>query len=138
VDVDLSDGATPSAAAALAEEAHRLVGADPQRARTLAREALDQALEAGDAETASVAQRALGMISIELDDAPTAVEHLHAAIASARRGASSASARARDLARIAAVVSNRAPPVRRLDEGVRRHGRGGRVRRRLLRRKPPG
>jgi hypothetical protein len=88
VDVGLSDGAPPSEAAALAAEAHRLVGADPPRARTLARRALDEALAAGDAETASIAQRALGLISIELDDAPTAVEHLRAAIASARRGAS--------------------------------------------------
>jgi tetratricopeptide (TPR) repeat protein len=88
VDVDLNDGAAPSEAAALAAEAHRLVGADPQRARTLARRALDAALAAGDAETASIAQRALGMISIELDDAPTAVGHLRAAIQSARRGAS--------------------------------------------------
>jgi len=88
VDVDLSDSATPSEAAALAQDAHRLVGADPQHARTLARHALDQALAAGDAETASIAQRTLGMISIELDDAPTAVGHLRAAIETAQRGAS--------------------------------------------------
>jgi hypothetical protein len=90
VDDDLSHAA-PAAGpgpgpAALAEQAHQLVGADPQHARGLAQRALDGALAAADHDTASVAQRALGMISMELDDAPTAVAHLRAAIATAQRG----------------------------------------------------
>ena len=86
MDDDLSDAAAAAGRAALAERAHHLVGADPPRARGLAQRALAAALAAADHETASVAQRALGMISIELDDAPTAVEHLRAAIVTARRG----------------------------------------------------
>jgi tetratricopeptide (TPR) repeat protein len=86
VDDDLSHAAAAAGPAALAEQAHQLVGADPHHARGLAQRALDGALAAADHDTASVAQRALGMISMELEDAPTAVEHLRTAIATAQRG----------------------------------------------------
>ncbi len=83
---DLSD------AAALAEEAHRLLGVDPGRARDLAATALERARAAGEHESASVALRALGMAALDLDDAPTAVEHLRAAVAAGRRARSPAHA----------------------------------------------
>ena len=86
MDDDLSHAAPAAGPAALAAQAHELVGADPKHARGLAQQALDAALTTADHDTASVAQRALGMISIELDDAPTAVGHLRAAIATAQRG----------------------------------------------------
>jgi CHAT domain-containing protein len=74
--------------AALAEEAHRLLGVDPARARTLAGDALTQARATRDHEAASVALRALGMAALDLDDAPTAVEHLRAAVDAGRRARS--------------------------------------------------
>ena len=79
---------TPAAVAGMAEEAHRLLGEDPARARELASLALDAALDAGLHESASVAQRALGLAAMDLDDVPTALEHLRAAVASARRAGS--------------------------------------------------
>jgi hypothetical protein len=86
--VDLTPPPTapaPHDLAAMAEEAHRLLGDDPARARELASRALEGALTAGLHETASVAQRALGLAALHLDDAPTALDLLRAAIASARR-----------------------------------------------------
>jgi tetratricopeptide (TPR) repeat protein len=77
-----------SDAGALAEEAHRLLGVDPARARELAGQALEHARGARDHESASVALRALGMAALDLDDAPTAVEHLHGAVAAGRRARS--------------------------------------------------
>jgi len=68
-----------------ADEAHRLLGVDPARARELAADALEHARAARDHETASVALRALGMAALDLDDAATAVEHLRAAVDAARR-----------------------------------------------------
>lgn len=79
---DLSDPA------ALAAEAHRLLGVDPARARELAARALERARAARDRDSESVALRALGMAALDLDDAPTAVEHLHGAVAAARRARS--------------------------------------------------
>jgi len=79
---------TPADVAGMAEEAHRLLGEDPARARELASLALDAALDAGLRESASVAQRALGLAAMDLDDVPTALEHLRAAVASARRAGS--------------------------------------------------
>ena len=82
--VDLTPGpphpprTPPSDLAAMADEAHRLLGEDPARARELATDALDGALAAGLHETASVAQRALGLAALHLDDAPTAIELLRA------------------------------------------------------------
>lgn len=74
--------------AALAAEAHRLLGVDPARARELATGALAQARAARDDETASVALRALGMAALDLDDATTAVDRLRAAVQAARRAGS--------------------------------------------------
>jgi hypothetical protein len=79
----MADGLTGPAA--LAEEAHRLLGVDPARARELAAEALEQARAARDHASGSVASRALGMAALDLDDAPTAVEHLRSAVGAARR-----------------------------------------------------
>ncbi len=92
--LDLTQASTPPATpaphdlAAMAEEAHRLLGEDPARASELAGTALAHALGARLHETASVARRALGLAALDVDDAPTAVDHLRAAIASARRAGS--------------------------------------------------
>ena len=88
VDLTLSRTHAPADLAAMGEEAHRLLGEDPARARELADRALRGALAARLHETASVAQRALGLAAMDLDDVPTAVEHLRAAIGSARRAGS--------------------------------------------------
>ncbi len=81
VDLTLRATTAPSDLAAMAEEAHRLLGEDPARARELATEALEGAIAAGLHETASVAHRAMGIAALHLDDAPTAVELMRAAIA---------------------------------------------------------
>jgi CHAT domain-containing protein/Tfp pilus assembly protein PilF len=78
----------PSDLAAMGEDAHRLLGEDPARARDLAGRALEGALSGRLHETASVALRALGLAAMDLDDVPTAVLHLRAAIDSARRAGS--------------------------------------------------
>jgi CHAT domain-containing protein len=77
-----------SDAAALADEAHRLLGVDPVRARALAHSTLERARAARDHEAASIALRALGMAALDLDDAATAVEHLRAAVDCGRRARS--------------------------------------------------
>jgi len=82
----MADGLTH--AAALAEEAHRLLGVDPARARELAGRALERSRAARDHASASVASRALGMAALDLADAPTAVEHLRSAVDAGRRARS--------------------------------------------------
>ncbi len=79
---------SPGDLADMAEEAHRLLGEDPARARALASTTLAHALRARLHEPASVAQRALGLAAMDLHDAQTAVEHLVAAVAAARRARS--------------------------------------------------
>lgn len=79
---------TPAEVAALADEAHRLLGEDPARARELAVRALDAALAGGLVETASVAQRALGRAALHLDGAPAAVTLLREAVVLGRRAGS--------------------------------------------------
>jgi hypothetical protein len=74
--------------AALAAEAHRLLGEDPRRARTLAEQARERARAAGDREVEAVALRALGLAELDLVGAPVAVAHLRAAVAAARRAGS--------------------------------------------------
>ncbi len=74
--------------AALAAEAHRLLGEDPRRARGLAAEALAGARALGDRETEAVALRALGLAELDVGGAPEAVVHLRAAVAAARRAGS--------------------------------------------------
>ncbi|MDA0140193.1 hypothetical protein OJ962_22030, partial [Solirubrobacter sp. CPCC 204708] len=61
----------------IAEEAVRLASADARAARRLATEAL----ESGDAETRSVAERALGLAAVELGRVGDAVAHLRRAVA---------------------------------------------------------
>ncbi len=65
-----------------------MLGDDPKRAGRLAAGALRRARAARDHETASVALRVLGLVALDLDDAPTAVVHLRAALAAARRSGS--------------------------------------------------
>ncbi len=71
------------AVAELAEEAHRLLGDDPRRARALAEEALERARADRDHDTTAVALRAVGLAALELEGAPQALEHLRAAVAAA-------------------------------------------------------
>lgn len=78
----------PRDLATLAEDAHRLLGEDPARARRLASSTLEEALRARRFDAASIAQRALGLAAMDLDDAQTAVEYLGAAVASAKRARS--------------------------------------------------
>jgi hypothetical protein len=85
---DLSAAETANDATALAEEATRLLSDDPARARDLASDALRLARAARDHEIAAVALRALGLVALDLDDAQTAVAHLRAAVAAARRAGS--------------------------------------------------
>ena len=75
----------PSEPLQSAEHALELVMAEPRNAHKAASAALVVALEAGDAEAASVAERALGHAARELHDITGAVEHLRAAVRIARR-----------------------------------------------------
>jgi tetratricopeptide (TPR) repeat protein len=77
--------APETSAAAEAAEAITLVLARPQRARTLATRALRRALEEGDPDAASTAERALALAAKELREVDLAVEHLERAIAIAER-----------------------------------------------------
>ncbi len=81
---------SPRDAAALAAEAHLLLGEDPRRARELAAAALDAARARADDVTTAVALRALGLVALELEGAPEALVHLRAAVAAARRAGSDA------------------------------------------------
>lgn len=74
--------------AALAEEAHRLLGDDPRRARALAAEALERAEAIGDRETVAAALRAIGLAALELEGAPEALEFLRASVDAAQRARS--------------------------------------------------
>jgi CHAT domain-containing protein/tetratricopeptide (TPR) repeat protein len=78
--------------AELAAEAYRVVVDDPERARSLAGEALRRG---ADAAAASAAHRALGMAALELDDAATAVRHLERAVRAGVRGGPQQEAEAR-------------------------------------------
>jgi tetratricopeptide (TPR) repeat protein len=84
---DLSSGALapPASPSAEAAEALRLVLAEPRRARTLAERALRRALDDGDDDAASTAERALGLAAKEVRDVDRAVEHYRRAIAIAER-----------------------------------------------------
>ncbi len=81
--------ADPSAtsAAALADQAWLLVMAEPALAQSIATRALELASGSADLTAASTAHRALGMASLELDDADTSVAHLRRAITVARQAA---------------------------------------------------
>ncbi|MCA1657178.1 MAG: tetratricopeptide repeat protein [Actinobacteria bacterium] len=73
----VADNGGPRAAAA---EAVRLVQARPLDARALASAALTEARASGDLASASMAERALGLVAKELNDAGTAVAHLRSAV----------------------------------------------------------
>jgi tetratricopeptide (TPR) repeat protein len=68
-----------------AEKALELVMAEPRNASKAASAALVLARETGDAEAASVAERALGLAARELHDITGAVDHLRAAVRIAAR-----------------------------------------------------
>lgn len=78
-------------ASAQAAEALTLVLVEPHRARALAAAARERARAERDPDTASVAERVLGLVAKELKDLPTATAHLRRAVAIAER----ASARGR-------------------------------------------
>jgi len=68
-----------------AAEAIRLVLAEPRRARGLAERALRRAVDEGDADAASTAERALGLVAKEVRDVDGSVVHLRRAIEIAER-----------------------------------------------------
>jgi hypothetical protein len=69
-----------SDARALAEEARRLADAEPGRARELALRARQSAMAAADASTASLAERVLGLASLEMGHIDGACRHLRRAV----------------------------------------------------------
>src|SRR5438045_360703 len=64
----------------LADEARRLADAEPRRARDLARQARRSADRAGDASTASLAERVLGLAFLEMGQLDDACRQLRRAI----------------------------------------------------------
>ena len=71
-----------------AREALRLAEADPGQSAALAAVAAAQANAARDIAAAAVAERALGLAALHIDDATTAMRHLRAAISLGRRAGS--------------------------------------------------
>jgi tetratricopeptide (TPR) repeat protein len=71
-----------------AREALRLADADPGQSATLAAAVAEQAKAAGDVAATAIAERALGLAALHLDDAATAMAHLRAAITLGRRARS--------------------------------------------------
>lgn len=71
-----------------AREALRLAEGDPSRSVALATQVARQALVERDSATASVAERALGLATLHLDDLDTAMRHLRTAISLGLRAAS--------------------------------------------------
>lgn len=72
-------------AAALADRAWALVGAEPRKARKLASTALGRAADHGDHAAASIAHRALGMAALDLTGAEDAIRELRLAVSAGRR-----------------------------------------------------
>jgi tetratricopeptide (TPR) repeat protein len=71
-----------------ARDAIRLVEADPARSAALARAVAEQARRARDFAPLSVAERALGMAALHLEDPDSALRHLRAAVRLGRRAGS--------------------------------------------------
>ena len=71
-----------------AREALRLAEADPGQSAALAAVVAAQANAAHDIAAAAVAERALGLAALHIDDATTAMRHLRAAISLGRRAGS--------------------------------------------------
>jgi tetratricopeptide (TPR) repeat protein len=71
-----------------AREALRLADADPGQSATLAAAVAEQAKAAGDVAATAIAERALGLAALHLDDAATAMAHLRAAVTLGRRARS--------------------------------------------------
>jgi len=71
-----------------AREALRLADADPRRSATLAAEVARQARDQRDHAAAAIAERALGLATLHLEDLDTAARHLRSAIALGRRARS--------------------------------------------------
>ena len=71
-----------------AREALRLAEADPGQSATFAAAVAEQARAAHDTAAAAIAERALGLAALHIDDAGTAMRHLRAAIALGRRAGS--------------------------------------------------
>ncbi len=71
-----------------AQVALHMADADPARAAALATDAAGRARARHDHAAVSVAERALGVVALHLEDPDTAIRYLRAAVASARRAAS--------------------------------------------------
>src|SRR5919197_3490548 len=103
-----------------AHEALRLAEADPRRSVTLATAVAGRARAGGDLAAASVAERALGLAALQLEDPDAAMRHLRAAIALGLR-AGSAHLAAEDRMRLAFVLNVRGrsrQPLREIDRVV--------------------
>src|SRR5690349_11512516 len=81
---------TAAALAEQAREALRLAEADPRQSVKLAAAMAEQARSSHDIPAAAIAERALGLAALHLDDADTAIRHLRTAIALGRRAGSPA------------------------------------------------
>src|SRR5690348_9920971 len=81
---------TAAALAEQAREALRLAEADPRQSVKLAAAIAEQARSSHDIPAAAIAERALGLAALHLDDADTAMRHLRTAIALGRRAGSPA------------------------------------------------
>jgi tetratricopeptide (TPR) repeat protein len=91
-----------------AREAFRLAEANPAKAAVLARAIAGQARQDRDLAAHSMAERALGIVALELEDPDAAFPHLHAAVQLGRRaGASDLAAEARRTLAFALVVRGR-------------------------------
>jgi tetratricopeptide (TPR) repeat protein len=71
-----------------AREALRLVQIDPRRAAELAQESVSLAIDQGDPASRSIAERALGLAAVHVQDLDVATAHLRTAIRHARRAGS--------------------------------------------------
>src|SRR6266545_768213 len=71
-----------------AREALRLADAEPRRSAMLAAEVARQARDQRDHAAAAIAERALGLATLHLEDLDTAARHLRSAIALGRRARS--------------------------------------------------
>jgi hypothetical protein len=84
----LTDPAQPAIALVpQAERAIELAVASPRRAKELAEATLSDARSAHDAEAESIAERALGLIALELKDGEAAIGHLRRAVRLAAKAA---------------------------------------------------
>jgi tetratricopeptide (TPR) repeat protein len=104
-----------------AREALRLAEADPGQSADLAALVADQARSAGDYAAAAIAERALGLATLHIEDADAAMAHLRAAITlGGRAGAPQLTAEARmTLAYVLNGSGRSRPALKEIDMAIR-------------------